>query len=202
MTLTMPVSLIQLAIVVVIVTAAIETVQWFLVFRRPEFQGLKKRLAMQQDKITISRNTAPVKGSKSTKDKKQDRLENQMANETAKIFSSINFWTKGVGAVFMFATYRLVARWLDEVPVAKLPFEPMGFFKNFTHRRLDGTDWSAASVTFMFTLCTMSLKANLTQWLQLGPDRAMAKVMTKGQKKMWESSQDRAKKIFGDPKSA
>lgn len=199
---TMPLSLIQLVAVVVVVSAAIETVQWFLIYRRPNFQDLKKRIASEHNKPDALKPIAPAKVAKSQKEKKQERLQNQMANQTSSTFSSMNFWTKGVGAFFMFGTYRLVSKWMENVVVAKLPFEPQGFFKNFTHRQLEGTDWTAASVTFMFTLCTMSLKANITQLLQLGPDRAMTKVMMQNQKKMWESSQDHAKKLFGDPKHA
>lgn len=193
-----PVELMQLCAVVVIVTVALEAVQWLIIFRKPQFQSLKQRLTLQHDK---PETTPSVKSTDSARVKrKQERLSNQNTQEVTKLFSSINFWTKGIGAVFMFATYRLVSRWLDNVVVAKLPFEPKGWFKTLTHRQLDGTDWTAASVTFMFTLCTMSLKANMTQWLQWGPNRAMTKVMMKNQKRMWETSQDHAKKLFGEPK--
>ena len=42
--------------------------------------------------------------------------------------------------------------------VAKLPFVPISWFQNLSHRNLPGSDYTDCSFIFLYILCTMSIR--------------------------------------------
>lgn len=58
--------------------------------------------------------------------------------------------------------------------IAKLPFQPWGFFTNMTHYGIEGNDFSQVSMTFIFVLSNLSLGNYVKKLLGLeGPRISM-----------------------------
>jgi hypothetical protein len=53
--------------------------------------------------------------------------------------------------------------------VARLPFEPFGLLRSISHRNLPGSDWHDCSFTFIYVLCSISLRAFVVKALGWTP---------------------------------
>jgi uncharacterized membrane protein (DUF106 family) len=60
--------------------------------------------------------------------------------------------------VIIFVTYYWLGTYFDAIPVARLPFQPMMISQMVTHRNLPGEDYGQCSMTFLFVLCSMSVR--------------------------------------------
>ena len=63
-----------------------------------------------------------------------------------------------VVALFMMIFMSLLNNAYQGVTVAKLPFEPVSFFRGITHRGLIGTDYTDCSMIFIYILSNVSLR--------------------------------------------
>ncbi|UYV63808.1 TMCO1 [Cordylochernes scorpioides] len=59
--------------------------------------------------------------------------------------------------------------------VAKLPFVPVSFIQNISHRNLPGEDYTDCSFIFLYLLCTMSIRQNVQKLLGFVPSRTVNK---------------------------
>lgn len=59
--------------------------------------------------------------------------------------------------------------------VARLPFLPISWIQGLSHRNLPGEDYYECSFTFLYILCTMSVRQNIQKLLGFAPSRAAAK---------------------------
>lgn len=57
----------------------------------------------------------------------------------------------------------------DGVVVAKLPFTPLSLLQGLSHRNLSGVDMTDCSSTFIYILCTLSIRANIQKLLGITP---------------------------------
>ena len=64
----------------------------------------------------------------------------------------------------------------DGKVVAKLPFEPIALLQGISHRNLMGSDYTKCSFIFLYVLCTMSVRENITKLLGFGPSRSVNKM--------------------------
>ena len=62
--------------------------------------------------------------------------------------------------------------------VAKLPFTPIAWVQNLSHRNLLGEDFTDCSFIFLYILCTMSIRQNMQKFLGFAPSRAASKQTT------------------------
>ena len=51
------------------------------------------------------------------------------------------------------------------IVVAKLPFEPISFFQNITHRNIEGTDFTDCSYLFIYIMSTFIFRTNIKKLL-------------------------------------
>lgn len=68
-------------------------------------------------------------------------------------------------AVFFFFLYRVVAARWTGVVVARLPFLPAPLIQSLSFRGLEGDDKYQCSFGFIYTLCTIGIKANIPKVL-------------------------------------
>jgi len=61
---------------------------------------------------------------------------------------------------------------LSGQPVAKLPFEPFGFVQSMSHRGLGGSDVTDCRMTFIYVLCSISIRAHVQKALGWSPVQA------------------------------
>ena len=53
--------------------------------------------------------------------------------------------------------------------VARLPFEPFPLVRGLSHRGLEGGDWYDCSFAFVYALCQMAIRANVTRFFGFVP---------------------------------
>jgi len=61
-------------------------------------------------------------------------------------------------ALFMIIFMSLLSSAFQGVVVAKLPFEPISFVRNLTHRNIPGNDYTECSMIFIYVLSNLSLR--------------------------------------------
>ena len=71
--------------------------------------------------------------------------------------------------VTLIALYQLLSRTVGTAVVARLPFEPFPIVRGLSHRGLDGEDWYACSFGFVYALCQMAIRANVTRFFGFVP---------------------------------
>lgn len=57
--------------------------------------------------------------------------------------------------------------------VAILPFEPVWMFKSLAHRGLEGEDYTQCGFVFLYILCNMALKSNISKLCGFSQSRAV-----------------------------
>lgn len=72
-------------------------------------------------------------------------------------------------AVFMIAFMTTLSSTYHGVVVAKLPFTPLGFMQNITHRNLPGNDATDCSMTFLYLLVSIIVRTNLQKLFNFTP---------------------------------
>jgi len=76
-------------------------------------------------------------------------------------------------AVLMIGVMTMLNKQFSGVVVAKLPFEPIAFFKSLSHRNIEGDDLSDCSFIFLYILSTMSLRTSIQKLLGFTTSRAV-----------------------------
>lgn len=71
--------------------------------------------------------------------------------------------------ISFFFLYRVVAAAWTGVVVARLPFLPFKFVQTLASRGLDGKDKYSCSFGFIYTLCTIGIKANIPKAIGFVP---------------------------------
>jgi calcium load-activated calcium channel len=77
-------------------------------------------------------------------------------------------------AVLMMFFMSMFSTAYEGVVVAKLPFQPVSFITNITHRGIQGTDYTDCSMIFVYILANMALRPTIQKVLGFaGPRQAM-----------------------------
>jgi uncharacterized membrane protein (DUF106 family) len=69
-----------------------------------------------------------------------------------------------VAAAMIFIFWRLNSAF-SGVIVAKLPFHPIPLIQGISHRNINGEDMTDCSVTFIYALCSLSIRSSLQKFL-------------------------------------
>ena len=104
-------------------------------------------------------------------DKYLGRMEEELKEATARM-NGLKLKTNISAGIFFFFLYRAIARNWTGIVVARLPFIPIRFVQNISHRGLPGTDVTECSFGLIYTLCTMGLKQNIPRMLGFKPPRS------------------------------
>jgi uncharacterized membrane protein (DUF106 family) len=81
--------------------------------------------------------------------------------------------------VILIGTFGLLNHLYEGQPVARLPFEPFSLLRSISHRGLSGNDFYQCSMTFLYVLCSVGIRANITKYLGFTP-------ANQGGPSMWE----------------
>ena len=156
-------------------------VSWILIYRTESYQRLKKTIdglsarveEKKKEQAAASVGKAAVAGaeSKDKLSKKVAALEAELASRNRELSMSKMQSTFVVG-LSMLAVFGLLNNLFEGVAVAKLPFEPFGLLRSMSHRGLGGSDFTDASVTFIYILCSLSVRANVQRYMGLTPKAA------------------------------
>lgn len=79
--------------------------------------------------------------------------------------TGMKFKSNFLTSAAFFLLYRYVASSYGGLVVARLPFEPWGFVRNFATRGLPTTEVRVCGFGFVYSLATMALKQNVPKLL-------------------------------------
>ncbi|EGC34883.1 hypothetical protein DICPUDRAFT_79372 [Dictyostelium purpureum] len=150
-----------------------EGVSWLLVYRTDSYKKSKAnidRLQAQLDKIKEQdSNTSTLL--KKKQDKKGEKIEEalKIAN---KDLSLSKFKSMFFVAISMIGLFSYLNRIFDGVVVCKLPFVPIGFLQNISHRTIAGDDYTDCSMTFIYAMCSMFVRNNIQMILGTAPPKS------------------------------
>ncbi|KAL0212839.1 hypothetical protein RCL1_006465 [Eukaryota sp. TZLM3-RCL] len=143
-----------------------EFLGWLFVYRTTKYKALKSRVVQLLDQYE--------KG-KSGDVKKFQKIESQLKQEHRNVQMTKAKGTFFLGIIMIFV-YKVLASKLDGEVVAVLPFEPLKLIRGITHRRLDGFDWTHCSMSFIYALCSASLRANIVKLTGFQPPKLPAEL--------------------------
>uniref|UniRef100_A0A183TMK6 Calcium load-activated calcium channel n=1 Tax=Schistocephalus solidus TaxID=70667 RepID=A0A183TMK6_SCHSO len=119
-----------------------------LVYRTEKY----KKLQAEVDKHTKRRKGALPFSAFSGK-KQEEKLKN--FNRDLSLVKMKSMFAIGVIFTALFSVFNHT---FDGRVVARLPFVPISWLQNLSHRNLPGSDYTDCSFIFLYILCTMSIR--------------------------------------------
>ena len=156
------IDLITMASVVVcslLATIAAESLNYFLVYRKSDYQNLVsnvKSLAKKIDKIQDASLNTSNKNNAKRKAQLEERLKFANTELTMKKFKA----TVLVG-ILMIVTLTTMNKNFYGIVVAKLPFVPFSLISKLSHRGLEGEDYTDCSSLFIYILSGIVFRTNI-----------------------------------------
>ncbi|KAL0236160.1 hypothetical protein GEMRC1_002742 [Eukaryota sp. GEM-RC1] len=148
-----------------------ELLGWLFVYRTSKYKNMKNKISTLLDKWEKGKY-----GDQKTLQKTEDTLRQE--NKNIQIMKAKGTFFLGI---IMVVAYRLLSKRFDGVVVAKLPFEPFGLIKKISHRRLAGEDFTDCSMSFLYALCSASIRANLVKLLGFQPKKLPQELLMNAQ---------------------
>lgn len=147
-----------------------EGISWLLVFRTEEYQVLKDKIARGDKKLEERKESMDdAAANKKKQQQKLDSVQEQVkADKQAMHVTRLKATL--ANAVLMITTYLLVTHLYDELVLARLPYDPISYVIRITNRGLESRkDTHEVSVTFLYILCSLSVRANVQKFFGNGP---------------------------------
>ncbi|KAL3637336.1 hypothetical protein CASFOL_019635 [Castilleja foliolosa] len=152
-----------------------EAISWLLIYRTASYKSLKSSIDKASKKLETMKTTDgnPTLLKKSSKTKKMDRVESSL-KESSRDLSMFKFKSGAVVALVLFIVFGLLNSMFEGRVVAKIPFVPIRLVQKMSHRGLVGDDMTDCSMTFLYLLCSISIRTNLQKFLGFSPPRGAA----------------------------
>ncbi|KAA6396904.1 MAG: calcium load-activated calcium channel-like [Streblomastix strix] len=143
-----------------------EFLSYILVYRRTAFKD--KLEAHEKSKMKIER----IKQGTTKPGLREKKLasENAILEETQQALQMEKMKGTVVVSVLMFVLGGIFNQFFDGVVLARLPFQPISIVKNFSHRHILGDDYQEVGNSFLFMLCSLSIKPTISRILKLNPE--------------------------------
>ncbi len=111
---------------------------------------------------------------KKSYDKKKGTAKSDLTDKTREM-SLFKLKSTLVLGVAMFGVFSLLGSIFEDRPVAKLPFTPFGLLGTLSHRGITNNDMRLSSYTFIYVLCSFSLRTCIQKFMNLVPKEAAGK---------------------------
>ncbi|KAM9107605.1 calcium load-activated calcium channel isoform 3-T3 [Megaptera novaeangliae] len=151
-----------------------EGITWVLVYRTDKYKRLKAEVEKQSKKFFLQLRRAGatlhcVEKKKETitesagrqQKKKIERQEEKLKNNNRDLSMVRMKSMFAIGFCFT-ALMGMFNSIFDGRVVAKLPFTPLSYIQGLSHRNLLGDDTTDCSFIFLYILCTMSIRQDLS----------------------------------------
>jgi len=152
-----------------------ELASWVLVYRTESYHKAKKSVDLLTAKVDKKKGEGKdaAAGAAGAKDnssgaKKGAALESQL-KMAERDLSMVKMKGTMVVGLSMLLVFSLLSSLFDGAAVAKLPFEPFGLLRSLSHRNLTGSDFTECSFSFIYVLCSISLRAYVVKALGWTP---------------------------------
>nr|AGC52716.1 transmembrane and coiled-coil domain-containing protein 1 [Spirometra erinaceieuropaei] len=148
-----------------------EGLSWLLVYRTEEYKKLQAEVDKQTKRLEKQRDSTMEtnidKATKKRLEKQEEKLKN-FSRDLSLVKMKSMF---AIGVIFT-ALFSVFNHTFDGRVVARLPFVPISWLQNLSHRNLPGSDYTDCSFIFLYILCTMSIRQNVQKMLGFAPSRA------------------------------
>ena len=114
-------------------------------------------------------SSAASRAKKPSKDEKKLSMLQTDLKAKQQSLTGQRFKSTLITTVTLIALYQLLSRTVGTEAIARLPFEPFPVVRSMSHRGLEGEDWYACSFAFVYALCQMAIRANVTRWFGFVP---------------------------------
>ena len=142
--------MLQVLGIALVATCSLELLNWYFIYRKPEFVELNDRVKSLTKKLDRLEEEATGKNA----EKRKAIVERQL-RESQKSLSVMKFKSTFIIGIFMLFTISQLNKYFKGIPVAKLPFVPFRLISGITHRGLEGDDYTECSFTFIYILAGM-----------------------------------------------
>ncbi|VDK30647.1 unnamed protein product [Dibothriocephalus latus] len=130
---------------------------WLLVYRTEKYKKLQAEVDKQTKRLEKQRDSTMEtnidKATKKRLEKQEEKLKN--FNRDLSLVKMKSMFAIGVIFTALFSVFNHT---FDGRVVARLPFVPISWLQNLSHRNLPGTDYTDCSFIFLYILCTMSIR--------------------------------------------
>ncbi|KAG1668082.1 hypothetical protein FOA52_010492 [Chlamydomonas sp. UWO 241] len=163
----------QVAALVTATSLVLELLCWAFVYRTSGYKACLAEVEAAAKKLAACDALPPAEAAK-----KRTKLDEAMKTASTKFSFHAKIKTGLFTMVIMGLLYRFVAASYKGVVVGVLPFDPPGFIAGFARSGLEpGAGDRACSALFIYILCTMCVRGNITKALGLGPSRSVTAAM-------------------------
>jgi calcium load-activated calcium channel len=139
-----------------------EFLSWLFIYRRPDYQRVKRSIESLQSKVDKLKSEAAGANQIANKprDKKIAHLDAQISILQRDIAMTRlkSTFIVGFALVAVFAVFNSL---YDQRIVAKLPYEPIGFIKNFSSRGLTSADPTDCAHMFLYILSNIAFRPSV-----------------------------------------
>jgi len=151
-----------------------EGLTWLMVYRTSKYKKLKSEVEKQSKKLEKQKETIGAETSDRSQKKKLERQEEKLKtnNRDLSMVKMKSMFAIGFAFTALLSMFNSI---FDGRVVAKLPFVPISWLQNISHRNLLGEDYTDCSFIFLYLLCTMSIRQNIQKMLGFAPSRAANK---------------------------
>lgn len=151
-----------------------EGLTWLMVYRTSKYKKLKSEVEKQSKKLEKQKETISGESSDRSQKKKLERQEERLKtnNRDLSMVKMKSMFAIGFAFTALLSMFNSI---FDGRVVAKLPFVPISWLQNISHRNLPGEDYTDCSFIFLYILCTMSIRQNIQKMLGFAPSRAANK---------------------------
>ncbi|PAA63513.1 hypothetical protein BOX15_Mlig007528g1, partial [Macrostomum lignano] len=151
-----------------------EGLTWLLVYRTEKYKKLRDEVDKQSRRLEKRKDTSAADLSDKSAKRKLEKQEERLKSFNRDL-SFVNM--KSMLAIFLVFTalFSMFNSIFDGRVVAKLPFVPVSLLQGISHRNLLGEDYSDCSFTFLYVICTMSVRQNVQKLLGFAPSRSASK---------------------------
>ena len=147
-----------------------EGISWLLVFRTAEYRVLKDKIERGDKKLEQQKDA--MDDAAANKKKQQQKLDSvaEQVKADKQAMHVTRLKATLANAVLMITTYLLVTHLYDETVLARLPYDPISYVTRITNRGLEQrNDSREVSVTFLYILCSLSVRSNVQKFFGNGP---------------------------------
>lgn len=153
-------------------TAAAEALNYFMVYRKSDYQNLVSNVKSISKKIEKLQDATLSAGNKNNLKRKaqlEERLKFANTELTMKKFKA----TVLVG-ILMIVTITAMNKQFYGLIVAKLPFVPFSLISKLSHRGLEGEDYTDCSALFLYIVSGVVFRTNIQKFFGFEAPQSMS----------------------------
>lgn len=143
-----------------LVSTFVETVSYFLIYRKEDYKALCKNMEAAVEKVQkLEEKITPSQQNKQL-EKKITLAKGQLTALNQEL-SMMRMKTHFLLALIMIATISSLGTHFAEIVVARLPFEPFFIFKSIFHRGLIGENFTECSYLPFYIMTSFVIRGNI-----------------------------------------